>query len=259
MAAFDIDRLLAETMARHIEYRPETKSTNDLAIELASNGATVFPSLVITDRQTGGRGRGANQWWAADGALTFSLTVDAKALGLETRDWPKMSLTMGLAVCEVLEQLVPERRVNLKWPNDVYLEGRKVCGVLVETMALRPGLIVIGIGINVNNSFTDAPAELRSIATSLIDVATRSFELTDVLISQLRQIEYRIETVIAGSEDLAEAWRTRCMLEGRTLSIDVGSKRVTGICHGIDDDGALIIQTEGGIERSFAGVVSQIL
>ena len=126
-------------------------------------------------------------------------------------------------------------------------------------MALRPGLIVIGIGINVNNSFTDAPAELRSIATSLIDVATRSFELTDVLISQLRQIEYRIGTVIAGSEDLAEAWRTRCMLEGRTLSIDVGSKRVTGICHGIDDDGALIIQTEGGIERSFAGVVSQIL
>jgi len=259
MTAFDIDRILAETFVRQVEYRPETKSTNDLAIELASHGANVFPALTITDRQTGGRGRGANQWWAAEGALTFSLTIDSKVLGLETRDWPKMSLTMGLSVCEVLERLVPDRRVHLKWPNDVFLEGRKVCGVLVETIAQRPGLIVIGIGINVNNSFADAPPELRSTATSLIDVALRSFGVADVLVLQLQQIEARIGTVIAGSEDLAEAWRARCMLEGRTLSIELGTRRLTGVCHGIDDDGALIIQTEGGIERCFAGVISQIL
>jgi BirA family biotin operon repressor/biotin-[acetyl-CoA-carboxylase] ligase len=259
MADFDIDRILAETMVRHVAYRPQTNSTNDLAIELASSAANDFPSLAITTRQTSGRGRGANQWWASEGALTYSLTIDSIAIGLEPRDWPKMSLTIGLSVCEVLEQLVLDRRVQLKWPNDVFLDGRKVCGVLVETIAQRPGLIVIGVGINVNNSFANAPAELRSIATSFMDVAAKSFDLTDILVSQLQQIEHRIGTVVAGSEDLAEAWRARCMLEGRTLSIDLGTKRLTGICHGIDDEGALIIQTEGGIERCFAGVISQIL
>jgi len=259
MAAFDLERILAETMVRHVEYRSEAASTNDLAIELASSDASVFPSLAITQRQTGGRGRGANRWWASDGALTFSLTIDSKALRLEPRNWPKMSLTIGLSVCETLEQLVADRRVHLKWPNDVYLEGRKVCGVLVETIAQRPGLVVIGIGINVNNSFADAPIELRSTATSLIDVAARSFELTDVLVSQLQRIEYRIGTVIADSEGLAEAWRARCMLEGRTLSVELGPRRLTGVCQGIDDDGALILQTDGGIQRCFAGVISQIL
>lgn len=259
MAAFDIDRILAETMVRHVEYRPEIPSTNDLAISLASANANIFPSLTITDRQTGGRGRGSNRWWATDGALTFSLTLDTQALQLEPRDWPKMSLTTGLSVCEMLDGLVTDRRIHLKWPNDVYLEGRKVCGVLVETIAQRPRLIVIGIGINVNNSFAGAPQELLSSATSLIDITARSFELTEVLIRQLQHIERRIASVVANSEDLAEAWRARCMLEGRTLSIDLGTRRLTGVCHGIDDEGALIIQAEGGIERCFAGVVSQIL
>lgn len=259
MLDFDIERILAATMVRHVEYRSEAVSTNDLAIALATSGASVFPSLTVTPRQTGGRGRGANQWWAADGALTFSLTIDSRAISLEPRNWPKMSLTIGLSVCEMLEKLVADRRVHLKWPNDVYLERRKVCGVLVETIAARPELIVIGIGINVNNSFADAPVELRSTATSLIDMTAQSFELTDVLIRQLQQLELRITSVTEDAADLAEAWRARCMLEGRTLSIELGQRRLTGVCHGIDDEGALIIQTEGGVERCFAGVISQIL
>lgn len=259
MADFDIARILSETLVRQVECRPEVSSTNDLAMEQALAGADVFPSLTITNRQTGGRGRGENRWWATDGALTFSLTIDATAFQLATRDWPKMSLTIGLSVCEVLEQLLPDRRVHLKWPNDVYLEARKVCGVLVETIAQRPGLLVIGIGINVNNSFADAPAELRSIATSLTDVVSKRFDLTEVLVSQLQQIEHRIASVVSNSADLSESWRARCMLEGRTLSIDLGPQRITGVCHGIDDEGALLIQSEGGVAQVFAGVVSRIL
>lgn len=259
MTEFDVAQILADTMIRHVELRPEVSSTNDLAIELALSEADVFPSLTITNRQTGGRGRGANRWWASDGALTFSLTIDSKSFQLEQRDWPKMSLTIGLSVCEVLEQLVPDRRVQLKWPNDVYLERRKVCGVLVETIAQRPGLIVIGIGINVNNSFANAPVELQSIATSLSDAVGKPFELTEVLVRQLRQIEHRIASVVENSDDLAELWRARCMLEGRSLTIEVGPNQVSGVCHGIDDQGALIIQTESGIERCFAGTVSTVL
>ena len=257
--SLDVERIVAETFVRHVEQRSETESTNDLAMQLIQGGHTVFPLLTVAARQTNGRGRGQNKWWGANGGLTFTVAIDANEHHLPTRDWPKLSLTTGLSVCETLESLVPNLTVQLKWPNDVYLERRKVCGILVETVPNVPGLIVVGIGINVNNSFQEAPAELRPIATSLVDESRRRFDLTEVLIQQLVQLARCIDRVAAGGEDLAEAWRDRCMLEGRTLTITTGGHRLTGVCQGIDDEGALLVQCEGGVQRCVAGVVSQIL
>jgi BirA family biotin operon repressor/biotin-[acetyl-CoA-carboxylase] ligase len=260
MSSLDVDRILAETFVRHVEYRDETSSTNDVAIELvAGGGAPKLPLLAITDRQTRGRGRGTNSWWAAHGALTFTVVIDSVAHDLATQNWPKLSLTVGLAVCEALEQLVSDRGIHLKWPNDVYLERRKVCGILVETVAARPGVVVIGIGINVNNTFQQAPEDVKAIATSLIDETGRSFDLSEVLIRQLRHLEDCIDRVATGVEGLAEAWRGRCMLEGRTVTIDAGNRKITGVCQGIDEEGALLLQTEAGVERCVAGVVTRIL
>ncbi len=259
MVSFDIDRVVAKTFVNAVDCRPTMASTNDVAIHNATNDATSLPALTITSRQTGGRGRGRNRWWAADGSLTFSLTIDANAFNLQSSDWPKMSLTIGLSICEAIEQFVANRRIHLKWPNDVYLDRKKVCGVLVETIASRPAVIVIGIGINVNNSFVEAPDELRAFATSMRDIASMQFDLTDVLIVALQQMEQRIQDVAAGSDELTEAWRSKCFLEGRTVSIDLGPRQVSGVCQGIDHDGALMIQSEGGFERFFAGVITQIL
>jgi len=260
MSRVDLQRLLAETSLGHVEYREETGSTNDLALTLlGEQHLPPLPLIVLAERQTRGRGRGGNPWWAAEGALTFSLVLDAAALGLAPGDWPRISLATGLGVCEALETLLPSCSLRLKWPNDVFLEGRKVCGILVEAISRRPGLIVIGVGLNVNNSFREAPVELQSIATSLIDVTHRQLDRTDVLIQQLHGIEDRILLLGAGREVLADAWRRRCMLAGRTLTIEAGQRRWTGVCHGIDNDGALLLQTEGGIERCVTGVVARIL
>ncbi len=258
MSPFDIDRIVAETLIEHIEYRVETSSTNDLAIDLVRGRMGGLPCLTLADRQTKGRGRGVNRWWAGTGALTFSLTLDTVAHQLAPRVWPKLSLTVGISVCEALETFVSGHSLHLKWPNDVYLNARKVCGVLVETIAQAPGIIVIGVGINVNNSLHEASEELQQTATSLLDVTKQHHNLTDVLIHQLQHMERRLVKLAEGDEQLAEVWRSRCMLEGRTLTIDAGNRRSTGVCHGIDDEGALLLQTEGGIERCFAGVVSKI-
>ncbi|MBP85552.1 MAG: biotin--[acetyl-CoA-carboxylase] ligase [Planctomycetaceae bacterium] len=255
----DIERVLSATTLQHVEHREETGSTNDLAIELASLGETPCPFLVIADRQTSGRGRGNNQWWAADGSLTFSLVIDADARKLARSHWPKLSLTVGLAVCQTVEALVPGGGVRLKWPNDVYLGDRKVCGVLVETLSARPETIILGVGINVNNSFREAPAELQSIATSLVDRAGREFDRSDLLVQLLVELDQLTARIQEDSDALTESFRERCMLEGRTVSIDVGNRQVSGVCHGIDEDGALLVQREGGMERCFGGIVSRIL
>ena len=254
----DIERVLSATNLRHVEHREEVGSTNDLASELASLGETPCPFLVVADRQTGGRGRGSNAWWAAAGSLTFSLVIDAAARQLPRSQWPKLSLTVGLAVCQTLETLVPEFGVHLKWPNDVYLGGRKVCGVLVETLSVRPAAVIIGVGVNVNNSLDQAPAELQSTATSLAGQAGRAFDRSKVLIRFLQEFDELAARIDEGSDTLTEAFRQRCMLEGRTVTIDIGNRQVSGVCHGIDEDGALLVQSEGGVERCFGGVVSRI-
>jgi BirA family biotin operon repressor/biotin-[acetyl-CoA-carboxylase] ligase len=167
-------------------------------------------------------------------------------------------LTTGLSVCAALELLLPRAEISLKWPNDVHLEGRKVCGVLVEVGPWASDLLVLGIGVNVNNSLELAPDELKSIATSLIDFTGRHLELTEVLICVLRQLEIQLARLGGGDPGLAADWHSRCVLRGRTVAVDSGARTTIGVCQGIDEEGALVLLTEGGPARLFGGVVAGI-
>ena len=150
--------LQAETFLRGVEHYAKIASTNDRALELCADIELLVPFLVIADHQTSGRGRGANRWWSSDGAILFSVIVDAAEYGLPESRWPQISLTVGAAVCQTLRALLgSETAVGLKWPNDVWLNGRKAAGILVEVPAVRRGRLVIGVGLNVNNSFESAP------------------------------------------------------------------------------------------------------
>ena len=111
------------------------------------------------------------------------------------RQWPQASLTVGLAVCEAIEDILDEPAIQLKWPNDVYVRRRKVCGILIELPPQQKQLIVIGIGINVNNSARDAPAELQSSAIALCDAAQREFSLIDVLLRVLLRLQDRLDWI----------------------------------------------------------------
>jgi BirA family biotin operon repressor/biotin-[acetyl-CoA-carboxylase] ligase len=231
-------------------------STNDRAMKLARDSNVLLPFLVLCDQQTAGRGRGGNHWWSSDGALTFSLVVETGSVSIRADHPTCVSLSAGVAVCETLLELVPFEKIGLKWPNDVYLDGKKVCGILTESPSPKSGRLVIGIGINVNNSLSTAPAELQSLATSLFDVTRKQYELTGLLVRMIQHLENQITTLQRDDSQLVESWQQFCVLQGRNLTINLGSDQVTGICSGIDTEGHLVLQTEAGPRHFPSGVVS---
>ena len=260
---FDIARITGSGLAGHLDYHDSIGSTSDRALELAAQDAAPLPLLVLALRQTGGRGRGANRWWSADGALTFSLALEADAppeAGTfhvpSPEKWPRLSLVVGLAVCEALESLVPHAEWRVKWPNDVFVNGGKICGVLAESVAGWRGRLVMGIGINVNNSLAAAPAEIRQSARALCDLGGHSYDLTEVLLTVLHRLDLRLRDLAAeGFPRLAEAHRSRCLLAGKTVTVRTGSQKIIGVCRGIDPDGILLVVTESGVERIVSGSI----
>ena len=234
-------------------------------MQLARSVDLVTPQLILAGAQTAGRGRGSNRWWSDRAALTFSLVFDPVvdlihrgAAALETDRWPRVALTAGVALCDVLQSAVPHSRCALKWPNDVLLAGKKVAGILVEVppaLPSAPRRLVLGMGWNVNNSLHTAPAEVQDVGTSLRDIAGIDFDVSQLLIDWLDHFARHLRALADGDHELPTRWQSLCALTGQTLELSSGSRRVRGICRGIDGDGALLVDTEAGPERLYAGVL----
>jgi BirA family biotin operon repressor/biotin-[acetyl-CoA-carboxylase] ligase len=250
----DLDHILRSTFVEQIEFHSVIASTNERAMELAQNSTSAGPVLILAAAQTRGRGRGTNRWWAAPGALTFTLLLET---GLPQRSLPQVSLTVGLAVCEAVQGFLQAPDIRLKWPNDVYCLKRKLSGILIELPKTDPQRLAIGVGININNSSRQSPEDLRHSAIAMCDVTADELSLSDVLVSVLNRIEHRLECIGLNDEELRVSWRQRCLLTNRTVQLDQGARKILGRCRGIDDDGALIIETDTGTERCFAGTVNR--
>ena len=254
----DLQRIKSETWIPRIEFHDTLPSTSDFALEIAPKAETITPLLVLAEHQTHGRGRGSNVWWSAPGALTFSLLLDISRSGTVSGPRPQIALASGLAVCLALDDMLPQHRPGLKWPNDVYLHGRKACGILIEVPHAKCRRMVIGVGINVNNSFADAPTQQKQIAVSLADVTGREQSRTDVLIGFLCQLKEQLALVETDIPRLIEHCRAYCFLKGRTLQCHVRQQLVQGVCLGIDDDGMLLLETQTGIQRCLGGQVDLV-
>jgi BirA family transcriptional regulator, biotin operon repressor / biotin---[acetyl-CoA-carboxylase] ligase len=258
--AFDLRRIEQESFVRQLQFHPVLPSTNDLALELAAQQGLATPVLVLTEQQTAGRGRGSNRWWSQPGALTFSLVLDSAPLRLNPNHWPRVSLTAALTVCQVLEQLLPHIPCGIRWPNDVHCGGRKICGVLPELSPQRveaplPPRLVLGIGVNVNNSLSEAPPDVSRVGVSLLDLTHHPYDLTEFLVHVLRQLASGLDALTRGDPQLAGAVSRRCLLQGRVVELRAGPRHVRGLCQGIDNHGALTIHTARGNEHFFGGVV----
>ena len=252
----DLSRLRLETSLQQIQWFDETDSTSTRAIEAARDPSIETPYLIGADRQTAGRGRGSNRWWGTDGALMFSVGLSLADLGLAIEQWPRFSLVTGLAVAETISHFLPRADVGLKWPNDIWIGQKKVCGILIEQAVERPSGLIVGIGINVNNSFALAPAEQQQIATSMRDVLDgESLSRTEILIDFLNRWDLLAAQLANDSLNLAERWSHSCVLSGRAVSVTAGSDEKTGICAGIDCDGSLLLRTAYTTERCYAGTV----
>ncbi len=255
-----IDRIVSETFVERVEHHHELQSTNSHALQLAKEeGNQLVTTLILAEKQTAGRGRGTNQWWSAAGALTFSLLLSGDEISVPAQQWPMISLAVGLAVSDAISEIVDKANVGLKWPNDVYLQNRKVCGILIEAVHGSPGYVVLGVGVNVNNSIDQAPTDLRDTAIALCDVVHDNVELVALLVRLLDRIAVRLRSLETNSDLLQRDWRDRCLLTGQTVSIDDGSRQVVGRCQGIDADGALLVKTADGHQRCLSGVVTLVV
>jgi BirA family biotin operon repressor/biotin-[acetyl-CoA-carboxylase] ligase len=212
-----------------------TDSTNERGKELAAAGAP-HGTLVTADEQTAGRGRQGRAWTAPPRTAVLMSVVLRE---LEERD-ALLPLAAAVAVCEAL----PVDGCAIKWPNDVWIDGRKVAGILVEGRP-QEGWAVLGIGLNVSTE--EFPSELASSATSLrlagIDLGTE--EMLDRLLAALRR-----HLSLDPASVLAD-WRSRDALRGRQVGWSGGE----GVADGIDDSGALRVQTRNGLVTLDAGEV----
>jgi BirA family biotin operon repressor/biotin-[acetyl-CoA-carboxylase] ligase len=222
--------------APHVHHRV-TDSTNERAKVLAAAGAP-HGTLVTADEQTAGRGRQGRLWVAPPGrALLMSVVLRE----LDERT-PLAPLAAAVAVCEAF----PEAN-GIKWPNDVWVDGRKVAGILVEGRP-REGWAVLGIGLNVATAEKEFPVELRDVATSLRAAGSALRTPTEAL----RELVPVLDRWLAEPADaVLEAWRSRDSLRGHTIAWADGS----GVAAGIDDEGSLLVETEAGVIALRAGEV----
>jgi BirA family biotin operon repressor/biotin-[acetyl-CoA-carboxylase] ligase len=206
----------------HVHHRL-TDSTNARARELALKGAP-HGTLVTADEQSAGRGRQGRSWSAAPG--------DALLISLLLRDVkPLLPLAAAVAVCEAIAPL----EAAIKWPNDVWLERRKVAGILLEGRP-QEGWAVVGIGLNVRTS--EFPPDLRETATSLA-LAGHAPTVAAARHALLEALDRWIE---APDAEVLAAWRARDALRGEHVRWGGGE----GTAAGISDTGALIVETPAG-------------
>ena len=209
-------------------HRRRCDSTNDLGRELAASGAP-HGTVVTADEQSAGRGRQGRSWIAPAGkALLYSAIVRP----LDERHL-LLPLAAALAVADAAEATAPVR-CEVKWPNDVWIEGRKCAGVLIEARP-QDGWAVIGVGLNVSIEAEEFPAELRETATSLGGGAT-----VDSALEELNAALDRWAT--AEPAAVLESFRARDALRGREVSWDGGS----GTADGVDERGNLVVRVPGG-------------
>ena len=149
---------------------------------------------------------------------------------------------------------------EIKWPNDILVKERKLCGILTEMSAEldKVNYLVLGIGVNVNFEEKDFPAELRKIATSLAIEARRKFKRAEVAANILRQLDRDYARVCAGQFDrVADEWEAHCTTIGRVVEIACGSRTVHGRAESLDPEGALLVRTQHGhLERIIGGDVT---
>jgi BirA family biotin operon repressor/biotin-[acetyl-CoA-carboxylase] ligase len=254
---FDTDSITAQTWVRQVEFFEELGSTSDYALEAIQRPEVRLPLLVVAERQTQGRGRDAKTWWSPPGALLFSLAFHATAFSLPPSRRPQVSLAIGLAVAEMLDAQQLGVPCGLKWPNDVYAAGRKIGGILIESPVSPEPVLVAGVGVNVNNSLAAAPPELASTATALCDLTQRSFDRQALLIGILQGLATNLQRLATDLTGVCTDWRKRCLLTGRTVVLRLGSQQMAGVCRGIDDDGALWLDTPQGPARFLSGTVER--
>lgn len=246
----------AAVMGRRLVCLAETASTNGDAFRMAEQGGEEG-TVVLADCQSGGKGRLGRVWSSPAGVNLYS-SIILRPGGMP-HEAPQLTFLSAVAVARAIEGVTP-LKPEIKWPNDVLIKGRKVAGLLNEMSAETDGInfVILGIGVNLNMTAEQFPADLRHPATSLLLESGRPVaraRFAALMLGELDRLygEYRRQ----GFGPVREEWQSRCNARGRELTVsDGGSETVRGTFAGIDPSGALLVRGEdGGVTRILSGDV----
>lgn len=250
--------LLQRGDCRSVRYYAQIGSTNSAAQQDISIDrpppADQLPRLYLADQQTQGRGRLGRQWLSDDGSLTFSLLspLDADRAG-----W--LPLVIGLAIAHTIEYFAAPVHARIKWPNDVYVAGGKVAGVLVEAVGNRPGYVIVGVGLNVATQMNNVTESIGKPARSLNELARgprHRYQWLPELVSQMNQAIEQLVDPSSGPQPWLAEIRRRCLLTGSQVRYRWGDRLIQGRCLGIDDDGGLKVHDGSTVQRLRSGEVT---
>jgi len=237
--------LETESLGQTIVILETVDSTNDYAKQhLDAHGA-----VVIADEQTAGRGRLGRTWLSPKGEglwMTVVLVLEKSLELLQT-----VTLAAGLAVAQALEESGVESFISLRWPNDVFLNRKKVCGILTESQ-LRGAMaskIEVGFGLNVSQEKDEFPANLRKPATSLQIEEEKEFDRNKIAAIILKKFEEQVHNIISGDvEKCITGWKEFCDQMDKQVEVEVNGKTISGILIDVKNSGAAAIEQDDGTQ-----------
>jgi len=235
-------------VGRTVHYHATLPSTMTLARDLARGGAPEG-TLVLAEVQTGGIGRLARSWYTPGDNIALSLVLRPPK--------EKLHYVLMLAALAVTDAIKTASGLTagIKWPNDVLLGAKKVCGILIHNELGATPFTVVGIGLNVNLDAADYP-DIEAIATSLATVTGGPVDRAGLLASLLQEIERRYVGLDA-PETIFDEWRGRLVTLGRTVTVSGVQSEFSGVAEDVAADGGLMVRTASGqLEHVLAGDVT---
>ena len=245
-----LSSLTTQLIGGKIIYHPRLDSTMNAAREMVKQGAPEG-CVIITDEQTSGKGRIKRAWLSPEGCIALSIILYPGISSL-----PYLVMLTSLAVAHSIEK-VSGIKPQLKWPNDVLINGKKVCGILIESdvRGSKVTYTIIGIGINVNLRLSEFP-ELATTATSLSDELGRSVSRVELIRCLFLEIE-RLYLTLPDGEAIYTEWRDRLVTLGQQVQVTSGDSITRGVAESVDRDGSLWLrQPDGNLTRIIAGDVT---
>jgi len=222
-------------VGQRVIYYPSLSSTMEVARREAVTGAAEG-TVVIADEQTAGRGRMKRAWLSPKGSIALSIILYPEVVHL-----PFLIMLASLAVVHSVET-VTGLNTQVKWPNDVLINDKKVCGILIESDIKKDIVkyVVIGIGLNVNIKLGDFP-DIRLAATSLSDELGRDVSRLDIIRRLLVEVE-RLYLTLPGGEPIYEEWRDKLVTLGKRIRVKSGRTVYEGVAESVSQDGSLLLR-----------------
>jgi len=246
--------LQTDFIGQEIHHFGEVSSTNEVAKALASEGAPEG-TVVIAETQTHGRGRLERRWVSPAGGMWFSMILRPR---VDPKDAPKLTFVAAVAVARVIRNVL-NLKAELKWPNDVLIGEKKVCGILTEasTKGGVVNFVVVGIGINANVSLDLFPESLRDSLTSLKAELGEEIERESFLRVLFGEMERHYWLLTQqGFGLILEEWRPYAGFLGQSMEVVSFDEKIRGQAVDVDENGALIIRLEDGtLRRAVSGDV----